>query len=71
VSGDEVAKITGSREQVAKAKAMILKIMLEENTPAYAKLAKGQVKTPPAPYLIRAKRQRTLDRLGCLGLRRH
>ena len=45
ISGEDVVKITGTREQVNKAKAAVNKILVEQDTPAYAKLAKGEVST--------------------------
>jgi predicted RNA-binding protein YlqC (UPF0109 family) len=43
LSGEDVVKVSGSREQVAKGAAMVRKILADEFTPAHLKLAKGDV----------------------------
>jgi predicted PilT family ATPase len=43
LSVEDMVKVTGSREQVVKASAMVHKILKDEFTPAHAKLGKGEV----------------------------
>ena len=43
LSVEDMVKVTGSREQVAKGAAMVRKILNDEFTPAHAKLGKGEV----------------------------